>query len=248
MSVILDALRQKNKTVEVTEGFFWPKSQSSSRFSFPALALAFGLLAFAGVSAAGIYYWIQSRPVSKAIPKSMPKVVAKAIVAAPALAPVAVRNYEVEAQKAFERSNFVASIDLFKQALVKSPQSWILLNNLALALGATGKLDEAESYFFKAISANVHCASCYNNLGDLEVKRGSMDQAELYYQKATVTDPKYADPYFNLGVLQEKSGDIEAASYSYNNFLERSENKKLPLYKKVEKHLKELQKEIQVEE
>lgn len=229
MSVILNALRQQKQSTEHREGFFWSKSARSSRFSFPILTLTLGLSVFAGVCLVGVVYWLQSAPKQKAL---LPAVAAPAPV---------VRNYDLEAQRAFEHADYAASIELFKQALEKSPQSWILLNNLGLSLSKTGKLDESESYFFKAIAANVGCASCYNNLGDLEMKRGFSDEAELYYQKATKADPDYADPYFNLAVLQEKKGDLEAATDSYNAFLELLGNKKSPLYKKVVKRLKEIQ-------
>ena len=156
-------------------------------------------------------------------------------------APVVVPDYASMAQQAFERSDFAGSITLFQQALALKPQDWILLNNLGLALAKTGKLEEAESYFFKAVAANVNCASCYNNLGDLEMKRGFVDEAELYYQKATKADPDYADPDFNLGVLQEKNGEIEAAAESYQSFLDLQSDPKSPLYQRVKKRLREIQ-------
>ncbi len=230
MSVILNALRHQKQLTQQKPGFFWSKAARRSRFSFPVMMLALGLAIFAGISLVGAVYWAQWVPTTKVVPKKIS-------------APAPIRNYELEAQQAFERGDFAISIDLFKQALEKSPQSWVLLNNLGLALTKTGKLEEAESYFFKAISSNVTCASCYNNLGDLEMKRNFLDEAELYYQKATKADPGYADPHFNLGVLQEKKGDLEAATDSYQNFLERTKDKKSPLYKKVEKRIREIQPE-----
>lgn len=232
MSVILNALRNQKQSAEQKQGFFWSKSIKPSRFSFPIFAFVFGLTMFIGVSLAGAIYWVRSSiPAQKVVPEVI-------------TAPVVVRNYESEAQQAFEREDYLVSIDLFKQALEKSPQNWVLLNNLALALSKTGKFSEAESYFFKAISANVNCASCYNNLGDLEMKQGFFNEAELYYQKAMKTDPDYADPYFNLGVLQEKNGDLEAATESYQGFLEHLKDKESPLYKKVMKRLYEIQTEL----
>lgn len=228
MSVILNALRQQEKqSSDQLQGFFWSKAARNPQFSFLKIGLWLGLAILAGFILVGVVHWLKT-------PAPAQKVIVPVVVAPPP-------DYALQAQQAFERSDFAGSIGLFQQALTQKPQDWVLLNNLGLALSKTGKLEEAESYFFKAISANVNCASCYNNLGDLEMKRGFVDEAELYYQKATKADPDYADPYFNLGVLQEKNGELEAAAESYQSFLDLQTDQKSPLYQKVQRRLKEIQ-------
>lgn len=228
MSVILNALRQQEKqSGGQSQGFFWSKAASRSHIPSIKIGIGLSVAIISGFMLVGFVRWMQRpSPVKK--------------VAAPVVVPP---DYGLLAQQAFERSDFAGSITLFQQALEKSPQDWVLLNNLGLALSKTGKFDEAESYFFKAVSANINCASCYNNLGDLEMKRGFLEEAELYYQKATKADPDYADPYFNLGVLQEKNGDLEAAAESYQSFLDLQSDQKSPLYQKVKKRLREIQME-----
>jgi tetratricopeptide (TPR) repeat protein len=231
MSVILNALRQQAKQASnQTQGFFWSKASRTPRIPYVKVGLGLALAVVTGFTVVGFVSWVRKPvPVQK--------------IAAPV--PVKPPDYARLGQEAFERSDFTSSIDLFQKALAQSPQDWVLLNNMGLALAKTGKLEEAESYFFKAIASNVNCASCYNNLGDLEMKRGFLEEAELYYQKATKADPDYADPYFNLGVLQEKNGEVEAAVESYESFLDLQTDKKSPLYQKVKKRLKEIQMEFQ---
>lgn len=229
MSVILNALRQQEKqSGDQTQGFFWSSTSKVSRVPYVKIGIGLGLALIAGFSVVVFVRWMQ-------IPVPVKKTIAPVVAVPP--------DYALLAQQAFERSDFAGSITLFQQALAQKPQDWILLNNLGLSLEKTGRLEEAESYFFKAIAANVNCASCYNNLGDLEMKRGFLDEAELYYQKATKADPDYADPYFNLGVLQEKNGQLEEAAESYQSFLDLQSDKKSVLYQKVQKRLQEIRAE-----
>ncbi|MES2504834.1 MAG: tetratricopeptide repeat protein [Myxococcota bacterium] len=232
MSVILNALKHRQTPAQQKQGYTWSTAHRPSR-GFPAKILVVGLSAFALASGLGAVWMLASK---------RPVVIKTAVAPTPQVKPIE-RNFEQEASQAFERADYKTSIELFKQALIKSPEDATLLNNLGLAFVKNGQLPEAESSFFKAVASDSGCSSCYNNLGDLEMRRGSLDDAELYYQKATKSDPNYADPHFNLGVLYEKMVDTESAIGSYETFLALSKDRKSPIVRQVRNRLKKLQTE-----
>ncbi len=234
MSIILNALRQQNKQFQPSpQGVVWSQKKLSKTSRLPWKALSMGLLVFAlgfGTVMFSTSY-IKTRVVDQ-----MPKPVKPPVLPAPAP-----EEPDILATKAFERGDFAGSIAFFNEAILKNPNDWALLNNLGLALTKVGRLEEAESAFFKAIAINTSCASCYNNLGDLEVKRNALEEAELYYQKAAKADSTDPAPYFNLGVLHERKGDPDSAFEAYSQFLERTPNPESSMAKKVEARLKNLE-------
>ena len=232
MSIILNALRQQNKTETPSSGVFWSQKKTRRTFKLPWRGMLIGTLIFSLGFGSVMFSasYIKSRVVSQ-----LPKPPAMPLPARP------IKGPEVLANEAFERGDFAGSIAHFNQAITANPNDWALLNNFGLALSKLGRFDEAESAFFKAVAVNTQCASCYNNLGDLEMRRNALDEAELYYQKAAKADVSDPAPYFNLGVLYEKKGEPDSAFEAYSKYLERSPNPDTSIGKKVQTRLKNLE-------
>jgi tetratricopeptide (TPR) repeat protein len=78
-------------------------------------------------------------------------------------------------------------------------------------LKETGQLDEAITYYKKAIQINPTYADTFNNLGLALQEKGQIEEAELAFNQAIKIDPDYAYAYYNLGnVLMEKKHIDEA--------------------------------------
>lgn len=87
-------------------------------------------------------------------------------------------------------------------------------NNLATALNAAGKADEAVAHYRRAIAIQPDYAPAYNNLGVALRARGQVDEAISTYQQALRVTGDYPDAHYNLAnaLLQENRAG-EAAEH-----------------------------------
>jgi tetratricopeptide (TPR) repeat protein len=85
-------------------------------------------------------------------------------------------------------------------------------NNLATALNAAGKADEAIAHYRRAIAIQPDYAPAYNNLGVVQRAQGRVDEAIGTYQQALSVNADYPDAHYNLAnaLLQEnRAGEAE---------------------------------------
>lgn len=75
----------------------------------------------------------------------------------------------------------------------------------------TGKLDEAESLWRKALQQDPHFTFAHHGLGMLLGIRGEYDQAIQHYREAVRLAPRAAEPLLELGDLLIKAGKIDEA-------------------------------------
>jgi len=81
-----------------------------------------------------------------------------------------------------------------------------------------GNLNEALTYFTKAIGLGFENPVIFNDMGVLYEQLGILKRAEGYYKKAIAYDADYLPPYMNIAYIYKKQGDTEQ---SINYFLER---------------------------
>ena len=86
--------------------------------------------------------------------------------------------------------------------------------NLAVALQAEGKADQAAAHYERAIQIQPDYAPAYNNLGVLQRSMGKVDQAIATYQRALSLKGDYPDAHYNLAnALLEQNRAQEAADH-----------------------------------
>lgn len=76
-----------------------------------------------------------------------------------------------------------------------------------------GNLNEAKTYFEKALSFKPSQVEAYNYLGVINEKFGRFSEAEEKYLTAIRLDRSYAPAYLNLGLLYWNQGDKSQAVY-----------------------------------
>ena len=87
-------------------------------------------------------------------------------------------------------------------------------NNLAVALQADGRVDEAVEHYRRAITLQPDYAPAYNNLGTALRAKGRLDEAIATYQRALALRPEYPEAQYNLAnVLTEAGKPAEAAEH-----------------------------------
>jgi tetratricopeptide (TPR) repeat protein len=86
--------------------------------------------------------------------------------------------------------------------------------NLAVALQAEGRLDEATDHYQRAIALQPDYAPAYNNLATALRAKGRLDAAIATYQRALTLRPEYGEAHYNLAnALTDAGRPQEAAAH-----------------------------------
>jgi tetratricopeptide (TPR) repeat protein len=86
--------------------------------------------------------------------------------------------------------------------------------NLAVALQAEGRLDEATGHYQRAIALQPDYAPAYNNLATALRAKGRLDEAIATYQRALTLRPEYGEAHYNLAnALTDAGRPQEAAAH-----------------------------------
>jgi tetratricopeptide (TPR) repeat protein len=111
------------------------------------------------------------------------------------------------------------SITLYRHTLRVAGGSFVIHNNLGLALADEGLLDEAIGEYQKAIEINPSSVAARSNLGVALASKGSFDAAIREYKAALAIDPDDIDLYNNLGVALARSGAMDEAIEHFRHAL-----------------------------
>ena len=110
--------------------------------------------------------------------------------------------------------NFNAALKEIQRALSDYPTNPKLYINGGNIFKILGNLDDAESYYTKALS--IHKSKeVLNNLSVIHIERRNYDQAISLAKEAIEIDPAYVDAMHNLSLSQDSLGNYdEAEKYS----------------------------------
>jgi len=103
-----------------------------------------------------------------------------------------VSSFLKKGNKYFLDSNYSMAVDLYKKALVSSPENSIIFNNLGTACYKLGKLDEAISCFKKNLEAEKGVqekARANYNLGVVYIKNNQFEDALNSFKAAVILTP-----------------------------------------------------------
>lgn len=108
---------------------------------------------------------------------------------------------------------------LWAKTVRNVPECARAYDNLGLAYGEKGMLEEAIASHEKSVSINPRDAGANNNLGMAYAKKGRLDEAVSAYKRALAIKPRYADAYYNLGLAYAKKGRLDEAVSAYKKAL-----------------------------
>jgi protein O-mannosyl-transferase len=95
--------------------------------------------------------------------------------------------------------------------------------NLAYALqrqGKQGQIDEAITYYERAVELDPNYVQVHNNLGALLRQKGQFDRAIMHYEQALRAEPGHFAAEFNLGNVLFQAGRFREAKFHYQQALE----------------------------
>ncbi len=87
------------------------------------------------------------------------------------------------------------------------------------ALQQAGKLDEATTYYKKALMLKPNDAEAYNNLGTIFQQTGKFDEARKSFEQTIKLRPNYAEAHYNLGFMLQQAGKLDEATTCYKKAL-----------------------------
>jgi len=87
-------------------------------------------------------------------------------------------------------------------------------SNLAVALQAEGRIDEATAHYERALALRPDYAPAYNNLGTALRAEGRLEEAAAAYRRAIALRGEYPEAHYNLAnVLTDEGKAAEAAEH-----------------------------------
>ncbi|PKN51618.1 MAG: hypothetical protein CVU55_11810 [Deltaproteobacteria bacterium HGW-Deltaproteobacteria-13] len=107
------------------------------------------------------------------------------------------------------------SVMVFHHALQVTENNYLAHGNLAAALLADGKNEEAIDHYKKAVLIKPNSATPYDLLGNAYTKLGQYPLAIDNYNKAILLKPDYANAYSNRGTAYSGLGRKERAIEDY---------------------------------
>jgi predicted O-linked N-acetylglucosamine transferase (SPINDLY family) len=118
------------------------------------------------------------------------------------------------------RANRLALAEsLYRQILGQTPANMIVIQNLAVILRHTGRIDECIALLEKALTDRAAPASIHFNLGNALADAGRNDEALAAFQRAAALAPADSNVHNNLGLALRAVGDASAAIAAYRRAL-----------------------------
>ena len=102
---------------------------------------------------------------------------------------------------------------------------------MGVTLRNTGRSEDAEPIYRRAIALKPDLAEAHYNLGVTLKELGRLDDAEASYKKAIALKPEDADAHCALGHALESSGRLEDAKASYKKAIEVKPDYALALWR-----------------
>jgi Flp pilus assembly protein TadD len=100
---------------------------------------------------------------------------------------------------------------LFRHMVALAPRAYRARNNLALALAADGRLDEAIAEYQQVLRVNPGYDLAQKNLADALAMKGRLDEATAHYVESLRLDPNQAGVHFKLAGVLAQRGDVDGA-------------------------------------
>jgi tetratricopeptide (TPR) repeat protein len=117
------------------------------------------------------------------------------------------------------------SVTIFEQSIKATGGSWVAHNNLATALGASGKINAAIHHYHLALEKDPpEPEGIYYNMATALSSQGRDLQAIEHYSEALKINPDYAGAHINMGAVLARQGKAFDAIRHYSEALRLEPN------------------------
>ncbi|MBN1764654.1 MAG: tetratricopeptide repeat protein [Sedimentisphaerales bacterium] len=117
------------------------------------------------------------------------------------------------------------SESLFRHTLDVEPDNPVICQLMGITLHRQGKIDEAITYYYKALEFYPQYDEPHSHLGAALAMQGKLDEAIRHCREALKYNPDNRGTYINLGIALARKGDsaeavecfLKALSYNYDD-------------------------------
>jgi tetratricopeptide (TPR) repeat protein len=122
---------------------------------------------------------------------------------------------------------------LWRRAFAVTTDNDVALTNFGTSLMDRGQLDEALSYFQRALAVrsrsehrhyNLSLALIHDSVGNVLARKGRLDEAIGHFRQAIAFRPDYPDAHYNLGTLLFRMHDLDGAIAEWRTTLSLHSN------------------------
>ena len=111
-------------------------------------------------------------------------------------------------------------VTLYRFALKKNPECWMIHNNLGFILAQAGHETEALEHFQQSVQWNPDYPISRDNLGNLLFRAGRFEEAEQHLHEALRKKSKYPEAHYNLGNVLLKLDRLPEALDNFQKAVE----------------------------
>jgi tetratricopeptide (TPR) repeat protein len=123
--------------------------------------------------------------------------------------------------EAAERAgDYDAAVRAYERVLFLAPDTALAHASLAVALGAQGKLADAQQHAERAVALDPRDAESWSNLGGLRAQRGDLAGAIAHTERALALRPELASAHNNLALALRDRGDLARARTHFERALD----------------------------
>lgn len=120
----------------------------------------------------------------------------------------------------YNEKNYAKAGEYYEKAYSASGNTNLeSLNNLALALKAQGKTDEAELILLKAVETDGTYSRAYYNLGLIYLDKDEPQLALNAFKTVIALNPLHEQSWYNIGYIHSQRGAVKAAVSAYEEAL-----------------------------
>lgn len=129
-----------------------------------------------------------------------------------------------EAMKHHESGDLTAAIETYNRILRANPSAHDALNNLGVALRATGQREAAVVAYRRLLSIRRPTASTMVNLGNVLRELGQFDECVSAFDQALALDPKARGALFGMGLVSRDRNWLTQSLSYFDRALEHAPN------------------------
>ncbi len=119
-----------------------------------------------------------------------------------------------------QQKDFAKAVDWLQKAVEVAPHVPGFHNNLANALKACHRINEAMTHYRHALRLKSPYPQAHNNLAKLLMMQGQNQEAIEHLKKAIREDAHYLDAHYNLANLYASEGQLMSAKPHYEKVLD----------------------------
>jgi len=124
-----------------------------------------------------------------------------------------------ELRRSTDGPGLKAALEIYRSALQRRPEDWILHHRMAFALEAAGQLAEAAAHWKKVVEMIPDYVDAYFKLGDVSSRQSRPAEAERYYREVLRLRPNSTEALNGIGLLRMAEGKSEEAEQLFRRAL-----------------------------